>query len=166
MASYLTTFLGSHRPSFLSATEVGILRLLRNTAAKSKTSLIFKVLQSDLVEESTNTTYGELLQNLTNIATFATGILIRKELIFPVDNNTNYVQSPTNLVQAAHKANLEVFVYRFANDDYPSSFNYSYDPVREYVDYIGNTFNVDGFLTDFPTSASEAISKFTTTRRP
>ena len=149
-------------PDYLSATEVNILRLLAPTAAKTQTALIFKVLGLDMVEESTNATYGHIMSNLTYIATFAHGILVPKELVYSVDNSTEYLRPATTLVQDAHAANLTVFVYGFANDNYPSSYNYSYDSVREYLGYMGDNFTVDGFLTDFPTTAAEAIREIKT----
>ena len=52
---------------------------------------------------------------------------------------------------------LEVFASDFQND-IPISFNYSYDPVAEYLNFIDNeNFSVDGVLSDFPLTSSEAI---------
>ncbi|KAG0480761.1 hypothetical protein HPP92_011619 [Vanilla planifolia] len=66
----------------------------------------------------------------------------------------------TTLVANAHGLGLEVYVYGFAND-MPGSYNYSYDPVSEYLQFIDNSkFSVDGVLTDFPSTASEAIACF------
>lgn len=115
-----------------------------------------------MVEESTNVTYGQIMSNLTYIASFAQGILVPKELVYSVDPSTEYLKPATTLVQDAHAANLSVFVYGFANDNYPSSYNYSYDSVREYLGYMGDNFTVDGFVTDFPTTAAEAIRKIDT----
>jgi glycerophosphoryl diester phosphodiesterase len=162
LSNYLTGFLRVYYPDYLSATEVNILRLLAPTAAETNTQLIFKVLDSSMVEESTNETYGHILSNLTYIATFASGILVNKDLVYSVDPATEYLRPATSLVQDAHAANLTVFVYDFANDNYPSSYNYSYDSVREYLGYLGDNFTVDGFLTDFPTTAAEAIRKIKT----
>lgn len=159
LASYLTTFLSTYVPTFLSATEVEILRMLGPRALKSNTNLVFKVLQPEMIEESTNTSYGTLLKNMTNIASFAQGILVPKNLIWPIDNGTNYLQPHTNIVQTAHAAKLYVFAYTFANDEAVFSFNYSYDPIQEYLGYIGDTMTVDGVVTDFPVTAAEAISK-------
>ncbi|KAF9607096.1 hypothetical protein IFM89_032212 [Coptis chinensis] len=41
----------------------------------------------------------------------------------------------------------------------PGSFNYNYDRTKEYLQFIDNSeFAVDGVLTDFPPTASEAIA--------
>jgi len=161
LASYLTDLLASpSSPAYLSATEVGILRLIGPTARRSRTSLILKVLDPNTVEQSTNTTYGTLLQNLLEIRTYASGILVPKNLIWPINDKTQYLQAHTNLVEDAHKAKLAVYAYDFANDQYPNSFNYSFDPIAEYLAYVGQAdFSVDGVLTDFPSTASEAISR-------
>ncbi|KAK4415049.1 Glycerophosphodiester phosphodiesterase GDPDL7 [Sesamum alatum] len=52
------------------------------------------------------------------------------------------------------------FVYAsgFANDNF-LSYNYSFDPAREYLQFIDNSqFAVDGVLSEFPSTASEAIA--------
>lgn len=85
--------------------------------------------------------------------------------MYSVDPATEYLRPATSLVQDAHAAKLSVFVYDFANDNYPSSYNYSYDSVREYLGYLGDNFTVDGFVTDFPTTAAEAIRKINTISR-
>jgi hypothetical protein len=71
LASYLTTFLKAYTPLYLSATEVGILKLLLPTASNSSTNLVLKFLEKTTVEESTNTTYGAILTNLADIALYA-----------------------------------------------------------------------------------------------
>lgn len=153
----------------MSATEVGILKLLKPTASRTGTALVLKFLETNRVEESTNTTYGAILKNLTDVATYASAILVPKSYIYTqvqtsATNSSKsfgyYVSGATTLVQDAHRARLEVFVYGFANDLFPSSYNSSFDPVLDAVSYIGNSFQIDGFLTDFPTTTAEAISEF------
>ncbi|TKY57363.1 Glycerophosphodiester phosphodiesterase GDPDL4 [Spatholobus suberectus] len=66
----------------------------------------------------------------------------------------------TNQTYDAHNAGLEVFASDFVND-VPSSFNYSYDPLTEYLQFIDNgDFSVDGVLSDFPITPFEAIGCF------
>ncbi|KAK1269827.1 putative glycerophosphoryl diester phosphodiesterase 3 [Acorus gramineus] len=96
------------------------------------------------------------IQNLTFIKTFASGILVPKNYIWPV-SPTVYLESPTSIVKDAHKAGLEIYASDFAND-VVFAYNYSYDPVAEYLSFVDNPgFSVDGVLTDFPVTASEAI---------
>uniref|UniRef100_A0A5B6Z2P3 glycerophosphodiester phosphodiesterase n=1 Tax=Davidia involucrata TaxID=16924 RepID=A0A5B6Z2P3_DAVIN len=69
-----------------------------------------------------------------------------------------YLEAATSLVADAHKQGLEVYASGFAND-VPASYNYSYDPTAEYLQFIDNSqFSVDGVLTDFPSTASESIA--------
>lgn len=124
---------------------------------KRKTTVIFKLEEATDVEPSTNETYGSLLKDLANIQSFASGIIVPKSYIWPL-SVVQYLEAPTTLVTDAHKVGLEVYVSNFAND-VPSSYNYSYDPTAEYLQFIDNSdFAVDGVLTDFPTMASEAVA--------
>ncbi|KAG6546300.1 hypothetical protein Mapa_012341 [Marchantia paleacea] len=147
-------------PDYISATEVTVLRKLQSDAKSKGTKLIFKFLEDRTqIEPSTKQTYGELLGNLSNIATFASGILVPKSYIWEIDVNTTYLTQQTTLVDDAHKANLEIYAYDFLNDAYPFSYNYSFDPVLEVMHYIEKyNFSIDGLFTDFPTTASEAIA--------
>ncbi|KAG4953643.1 hypothetical protein JHK87_039237 [Glycine soja] len=120
---------------------------------------IFKILEQIKIEPTTNQTYGELLKNLTQIKTFASGILVPKGYIWPVDSDL-YLQPYTPLVSNAHREGLQVFVSDVVND-VPFSYDSSYDPLDERLSFIdGGDFSVDGVLFDFPTTASTVISKF------
>ena len=113
----------------------------------------------DVTEPSTNLTYGSLLTNLTMIKTFASGILVPKGYIWPMDP-TSYLLPHTSLVADAHRVGLEVFAADFANDNL-FAYNYSYNPVDEYLSFIDNDeFSVDGVLSDFPITSSEARGQF------
>lgn len=125
---------------------------------KLKTKLILQFLGPDQVEPTTNQKYSSILQNLTTVKSFASGILIPKEYIWPV-SSSGYLRNPTTLVADAHMQGLEVYASGFSND-IPTSYNYSYDPTNEYIQYVDNSqFSVDGVLTDFPPTASEAIGE-------
>ncbi|KAL1325558.1 hypothetical protein HN51_035612 [Arachis hypogaea] len=144
--------------SYISSPEVGFLRSITSRLPKV-TKLVFRFMGQDVVEPSTNQTYGSLLKNLTFIKTFASGILVPKGYIWPVDSGL-YLQPHTSLVSDAHKAGLEVFASDFANDNL-ISYNYSYDPLAEYLQFIDNgDFSVDGVLSDFPITPSEAVDCF------
>ncbi|GMH05783.1 hypothetical protein Nepgr_007623 [Nepenthes gracilis] len=109
-------------------------------------------------EPSTNQTYGSLLKNLTFIKTFASGILVPKTYIWPVESL--YLQPHTSVVSDAHKIGLEAFASDFAND-FVIAYNYSYNPIAEYLSFIDNgNFSVDGVLSAFPVTPSEAIGCF------
>ncbi|RDX63678.1 Glycerophosphodiester phosphodiesterase GDPDL3, partial [Mucuna pruriens] len=145
--------------SYISSPEVGFLRSITTRINTKATKLVFRFMGQDDVDPSTNQTYGSLLKNLTFIKTFASGILVPRSYIWPVDANL-YLLPHTSLVSDAHKVGLEVFGSDFEND-VPFSFNYSYDPLAEYLQFIDNgDFSVDGVVTDFPVTPFEAIGCF------
>lgn len=144
--------------SYISSSEVGFLQSIAPKFRRTKTKLILMLLGKEDVDPSTNETYGALVKNLTFVKTFAAGIMVPKDYILPVGTDL-YLQVPTSLVQDAHSAGLEIFASGFANDEYGMSYNYSYDPIREYLQFVDNkNFAVDGILTDFSVTASEAIA--------
>uniref|UniRef100_A0A0E0B1N4 glycerophosphodiester phosphodiesterase n=1 Tax=Oryza glumipatula TaxID=40148 RepID=A0A0E0B1N4_9ORYZ len=88
-----------------------------------------------------------------------TCIMVPKNYIWPVTSD-NYIQLHIQIVQEAHNAGLEIYASDFSNDGiFP--YNYSYDPLGEYLSFVSDGgFSVDGVLTDFPLTASEAIDCF------
>ena len=144
--------------NYLSSPEVNFLGSVVKRFNLNRTKLVFRFLDRDAIEISTNQTYDSLSKNFTFIKTFASGILIPKSYILQTDAS-NYLQPSTSIVSDAHKAGLEVFVSDF-NNDVPLSYNYSYDPVTEYLNFVDNgDFSVDGVLSDFPITPSAAIGK-------
>ncbi|BFG29721.1 hypothetical protein CerSpe_159960 [Prunus speciosa] len=68
----------------------------------------------------------------------------------------NYISSP----EVTFLKGLTVFASDFVND-VPLAYNYSYDPVYEYLNFVDNgDFSVDGVLSDFPITPSAAIDCF------
>ncbi|XP_073029244.1 glycerophosphodiester phosphodiesterase GDPDL3-like [Primulina eburnea] len=146
--------------NYLSSPEVGFLRSIVERFRTGHTKLVFRFLEAHVVEPSTNRTYGSLLKNLTFIRTFAVGIVVPKSYIWPVDKDL-YLKNHTSLVLDAHKVGLEVFATDFANDDASFPYDYSYDPVAEYLSFIDNDkFSVDGVISDFPLTPSATIDCF------
>lgn len=145
--------------SYISSPDIGFLKSMGPVVHGLKTKLMFKFpTDRNEVEPTTNEPYASLLTKLSMIKTFATGIVVPREYIWPV-NKARYLEPSTNLVIDAHKQGLEVFAYGFANDNFLPH-NYSYDLQREYLQFVDNSkFAVDGVVTDFPTSASTAIGK-------
>ncbi|OAY55187.1 glycerophosphodiester phosphodiesterase GDPDL3 [Manihot esculenta] len=159
MRSYVLALSRKVVVNYISSPELGFLRSIAARVNPKITKLVFRFLGPDDFEPSTNQTYSSLLKNLTFIKTFASGILIPKGYIWPVDTNL-YLLPHTSVVLDAHKAGLEVFASEFYND-VPFSFNYSYNPVTEYLYFINNgDFSVDGVLSDFPITPSAAIDCF------
>ncbi|GAB4828164.1 hypothetical protein Ancab_035081 [Ancistrocladus abbreviatus] len=142
---------------YISSPEIAFLKDISVKVDKMKTKPILKFQHVDAIEPTTNQTYGSILKNLAAIKQFASGILVPKDYIWPVGPDM-YLQPATPLVADAHREGLEVHAYGFAND-MPASFNYSYDPTTEYLQFVDNSqFSVDGVVTDFSTTAAEAIA--------
>ena len=145
--------------NYISSPDVDFLRRVKSSFSSGPTGFIFRFLEQSKLEPTTNQTYGELLKNLMLIKTFASGILVPKGYIWPVDSGL-YLQPHTPLVTDAHREGLQVFVSDLTND-VPFSYNFSYDPLAECLSFIdGDDFSVDGVLSDFPVTPSAAISKF------
>lgn len=128
----------------------------------SKTSRsILKFRGKSEIEPTTNLTYGSLLGNLSSISAYASGILVPKDYIWPVNDATGYLLSQSTLIADAHAVNLAVYAYDFVNElGIQSVFNYSFNPILEYLQYAPSRGpNVDGFFTDFPITASKALGK-------
>ncbi|KAL1566982.1 glycerophosphodiester phosphodiesterase [Salvia divinorum] len=142
--------------NYISSPEVGFLRSIASRFRTGPTKLVFQFLEPDQMEPTTNQTYASLLTNLTFIKTFSAGIILPKKYIIPFDNSL-YLQQPKSIVTDAHAAGLQVFGYNFVNDAI-LPYNYSYDPVAEYLAFIDNSeFSVDGVISDFPMTASASI---------
>ncbi|KAL7088019.1 hypothetical protein ACP275_13G104000 [Erythranthe tilingii] len=156
MRSFVISATRRMNVSYISSPEVGFLRSTLSQFRTGSTKLIFQFLGPNDIELSTNQTYSSLTKNLTFIKTFASGILVPKSYIWVVDSGL-YLQNYTSLVLDAHKAGLQIFASNFANDAF-MAYNYSYDPVAEYLSFIDNgLFSVDGVLSDFPITASSTI---------
>ncbi|XP_051124695.1 glycerophosphodiester phosphodiesterase GDPDL4-like [Andrographis paniculata] len=160
MRSFLISASRLMNISCISSPEIAFLRSISPHFKKSATKLVFQFIGPDDVEPSTNQTYSSLVKNLAFIKTFAAGILVPKNYIWPVDRSL-YLHHYTSLVLDAHAAGLEVFAYNFMNDVPLIPYDYSYDPVAEVLSFIDNgKFSVDGVLSDFPLTPSAAIDCF------
>ncbi|XP_065864713.1 glycerophosphodiester phosphodiesterase GDPDL3-like [Euphorbia lathyris] len=149
---------------YISSPEVDFLKTIAQKSNSKTTKLILRFQGPSDVEPSTKQTYGSLINQLSFIRKFASGILVPKEYIWPMDA-TLYLQHYTYLVRDAHLAGLQVFASDFYND-VPFSFNYSYDPIGEYLSFMYNgKFSADGVLSDFPITASAARECFSHLRK-
>ncbi|XP_013622594.1 PREDICTED: glycerophosphodiester phosphodiesterase GDPDL4-like isoform X1 [Brassica oleracea var. oleracea] len=158
MSSFLLSVSKTVIIDYLSSPEVSFFRNIGARFGKTGPKFVFRFLDKDDVEVSTNQTYGALMRNLTFIKTFASGVLVPKSYIWPVKDQ--YLLPHTSFVRDAHKAGLEVYASGFAND-FDIAYNYSYDPLTEYLSFMDNgDFSVDGFLSDFPLTASSAVDCF------
>ncbi|VVB07905.1 unnamed protein product [Arabis nemorensis] len=158
MSTFLLSVSKTVAIDYLSSPEVNFFRNIGSRFGKKGPKFVFRFLEKDDVEVSTNQTYGSLMKNLTFVKTFASGVLVPKSYIWPVDSQ--YLLPHTSFVQDAHKAGLEVYASGFAND-FDIAYNYSFDPLAEYLSFMDNgDFSVDGVLSDFPLTASSAVDCF------
>nr|XP_043630293.1 glycerophosphodiester phosphodiesterase GDPDL3-like [Erigeron canadensis] len=158
MENFVIATSKSLRVKYISSPEVDFLKSIQPRFRSSTPKLIFRFLELDMTESSTKQTYQSLLKNLTYIKTFASGILVPKSYIWPVDDL--YLQPHTSIVIDAHKKGLQVFASEFMNDE-PIAYNYSHDPVSEYLNFVDNgVFSVDGVLSDNPITPSAAFDCF------
>uniref|UniRef100_A0A0E0EQY0 glycerophosphodiester phosphodiesterase n=1 Tax=Oryza meridionalis TaxID=40149 RepID=A0A0E0EQY0_9ORYZ len=155
MTNYILSIQKLGSVKYISSPELGFLQSLSGCINR-EVNLVFRFLDKALSDPSTNKTYNYMLSNLTFIKTIASGIMVPKNYIWPVTSD-NYIQLHTQIVQEAHNAGLEIYASDFSNDGiFP--YNYSYDPLGEYLSFVSDGgFSVDGVLTDFPLTASEAI---------
>ncbi|XP_010474166.1 PREDICTED: glycerophosphodiester phosphodiesterase GDPDL1-like [Camelina sativa] len=159
MSSFLVSVSRTVSIDFISSPEVNFFKKITGRFKRNGPSFVFQFLGKEDFEPTTNRTYGSILSNLAFVKTFASKILVPKSYIFPLDDK-QYLLPPTSLVQDAHKAGLEVYVSGFANDN-DLAYNYSYDPVSEYLSFVDNgDFSVDGVISDFPMTASASIDCF------
>lgn len=159
MRSYILSVLKRVSVNYISSPELGFLQSISRRVS-SKTKLVYRFPDNIPSDPSTNQTYSSMLSNLTLIKTTAAGIMVPKIYIWPVTND-NYLLPPKSVVEDAHKAGLEIYASDFANDRI-IPYNYSYDPLQEYLSFISDAgFSVDGVLTEYPITASEAIGCFT-----
>ncbi|XP_012448234.1 glycerophosphodiester phosphodiesterase GDPDL7 [Gossypium raimondii] len=156
MSDYIENTIGFQSIQYLSCTEIGFLKKMAKKVTND-TRLILTFLGPDAIEPTEKKKYSDILKDLKAVRAFASGILVPKEYIWPLNEN-GYLAQRTTLVADAHKFDLEVFAAAFAND-IPGSYNYSYDPVAEYLQFINDPNNmVDGFVTDFSQTAANAIA--------
>jgi glycerophosphoryl diester phosphodiesterase len=148
---------------FVSSPDIGFLKSIARQSNKA-TKVIFQLLDAMDVEPQTKQPYGIIVKDLVAIKSFASGIMVPKEFILPVKPD-KYLGLPTTLVADAHKLGLEVYASGFANDLF-SSYSYNYDPTAEYLQFIDSRDSVDGVVTDFPTTASNAIGEITNLKSP
>ncbi|KAM0886702.1 hypothetical protein ACQ4PT_029525 [Festuca glaucescens] len=142
--------------TYISSPDISFLKSIGGKL-KGNTKLILRSLWENATEPTLLKSYGDIMKDLSIIKPFASGILVPRHFIWPT-NKDEYLLPSTSLVKDAHALGLEVYAAGFANDIF-TSYNYSYDPAAEYLQFIDNPdFSVDGVLTDFTPTASGAIA--------
>ena len=160
MSNFLISASKNVSIDYISSPEVNFFTKISGRFGRNGPLFVFQFLRKEDIEPTTNQTYGSILSNLTFVKTFASGILVPKSYILPLDDKQYLVPPPPkSLVQDAHEAGLQVYVSGFVND-IDIAHDYSSDPVSEYLSFVDNgNFSVDGVLSDFPLTASSSIGK-------
>ncbi len=106
--------------------------------------------------DDVNCSYQDLasIEGLKNIAEYAQGIGVNKNLVIPRDKN-NKLLSPTSLVNNAHKVNLLVHAWTFRNEDCFLPSQLQGNPHREYQLFWN--LGIDGVFSDFPDTALSTV---------
>jgi glycerophosphoryl diester phosphodiesterase len=111
----------------------------------------------DFVLSQDSRTYRDLIasKGLTEIASYAVGIGVNKNLLVPKDNN-NYLLSPTTLVEDAHAKNLLVHAWTFRNENVFLSADFQDNPAEEYRYFY--RLGIDGVFSDYPDLAVKSVT--------
>lgn len=160
-------------PVFIQSFEVANLKELDEMTRLPLVQLINDTGKPyDFVVDGDPRTYADMITNkgLREIATYADGIGVNKNLIVP-RNEDNELRAPTNLVKRAHRAKLLVHAWTFRNENTflpedfregdPSSPLYlqAYgDAPSEYALFFGT--GLDGVFSDNPDTAVASRFKF------
>ncbi|CAJ1944796.1 unnamed protein product [Sphenostylis stenocarpa] len=149
--------LNAYQIDFVSSSDMAFLKSVGEKSKKGS-KVVFQLLNAKEVEPSTKKPYESVVKDLATIKSFASGIMVPKDYIWPVKAD-KYLGLPTTVVADAHKSGLEVYASGFAND-FLASYSYNYDPTAEYLQFFDKGESVDGVVTDFPSTASNAIVCF------
>lgn len=137
-------------PAYVQCFDARELRRIR-TSLGSELKLIQLIGENDWGESDTD--YDELrstagLKRLTNTVD---GIGPWVNQIFDIDRNGRF--QSTGLVEKAHELGLAVHPYTFRADDLPPGI----DTFAELINRTVDGLSIDGFFTDFPDLALDAI---------
>ncbi|XP_048610994.1 glycerophosphodiester phosphodiesterase GDPDL3 isoform X6 [Brassica napus] len=123
---------------YISSPKLNFFSKVKGRFWRNEPSFVFQFLGKEEFEPTTKRTYGSILSNLTYVKTFASGILVPKSYILPLDDK-QYLLPPTFLVQDAHKAGLQLYVSvdflvitkNGASGDYPGCTDLAYEKAIE-----------------------------------
>jgi glycerophosphoryl diester phosphodiesterase len=163
---------GARAPVFIQCFETANLRALSGKSRLPRILLVeSKGRPFDFVASGRSTSYADLMTpaGLREVATFATGIGVHKDLVIPRDADGR-LAAPSSLVLDAHAAGLKVHVWtmRAENEFLPRDHRSSEDPasrgdlvgeIRRYLDA-----GIDAFFTDHPDIGFAARAAWRKTR--
>lgn len=156
-------------PVFIQSFEAGNLQWLRGRTSVKLVQLVGgvgsnadgSVILPPSFEQAGCASYpvGSLPTNFASpeafekIATYADGIGPWKR--FLIGEREGRATPPSNFVELAHAAGLQVHPWTFRNEQMHLLANYAGDPLEEYRAFIA--LGVDGFFSDFPDTARAAL---------
>ncbi len=154
---------------FIQSFEVGNLRRLSQLTSLPLMQLINGEGQPyDFAASGDRRTYADLITpaGLAEIATYAVGIGVHKDLLFPRDG-AGAISEPSAVIANAHAAGLIVhgWTFRAENQFLPANFRQGGDPngfgdiLGELKTYLGA--GMDGLFTDHPDIGAAARDAFT-----
>ena len=157
---------GRHSPVFIQSFETGNLRELSHRTPLPLVQLVnCSGAPYDFVAAGDPRTYADLVKpdGLEEIASYADGVGLCKDVIIPRDAAGNLTQ-PTTVVRDAHRRGLEVhaWTFRVENQFLPAQFRSGPDPnapgdlageIRAFV-----AAGLDGLFSDNPDIAVAAVS--------
>jgi glycerophosphoryl diester phosphodiesterase len=125
----------------------------------------------DFVVAGDPRTYADLVtaDGLREIATYADGVGVNKNLIIPRDA-ANKLLAPTDVVADAHQAHLLVHIWTMRNENtfLPADFQVGTDPAHrgqpEQEDALFLSQGIDGFFTDNADTGVGALAAFLASR--
>jgi len=141
-------------PVFIQSFETANLKDLRSKTDLPLIQLFgdWEAKPYDFVVNGDRRTYGDLTSplELTEVATYTSGIGPDKRLIVPVSAN-GWLRTPTSLIDDAHAASLLVHAYTFRNEGCYLAPDYNGNPELEYEQFFN--LGIDGMFSDFPNTA-------------
>lgn len=90
------------------------------------------------------------------IKKYASAVVTRKHSL--ITNRGGFNENFTQVLQELHSANISVYVSVFRNEFVSLAYDYYADPILEIATYTRG-LGVNGFLTEFPATASKYFSK-------
>jgi glycerophosphoryl diester phosphodiesterase len=137
---------GAGAPVYIQSFEPHILRKLRRQTELPLVQLLDERKPGDPVHPS----------ELSEIATYADALGCHKRLLVPVGYGGR-LGAPTPLAERAQAAGLALHAWTFRNEGIFLAADYEGCPEREYGHF--RSFGVQGFFTDFPDTAAQALGK-------
>ncbi|MHB1326746.1 MAG: glycerophosphodiester phosphodiesterase [Gemmatimonadales bacterium] len=146
-------------PAFIQSFETANLRQARNETGVRLVQLIEpRGRPADFVAAGDGRHYADLItaRGLEAVAEYADGVGVAKDLVQPIGADGK-LESPTALVDEAHRAGLFVHVWTLRADPEFLPAAYGGDAEREVRRFA--ELGVDGVFTDFPDVAARALGR-------